>query len=54
MTPVTWIITIVMLGLTSASAADAEEIGGVSTPWHIWADDKIWFCRNFYLRQFEV
>jgi hypothetical protein len=54
MTPVTWIITIVMLGLTSASAADAEEIGGVSTPWHIWADDKIWFCCNLYLRQFEV
>ena len=52
MTPVTWIITIVMLGLTSA--ADAEEIGGVSTPWRIWADDKIWFCRNLYLRQFEV
>jgi len=36
-----WIITLVMLGLTSASAADAEEIGCVSPTWRIWADDKI-------------
>jgi CreA protein len=41
MTPVRWLITMVALGLVIAMAADAEEIGCVSTTWRVWADDKI-------------
>jgi CreA protein len=41
MTPVRWIIPMVVLGLAIARAADAEEIGCVSTTWRVWADDKI-------------
>jgi CreA protein len=41
MTPVKWIMTIAMLGLAFSVAADAEEIGCVSTTWRVWADDKI-------------
>jgi CreA protein len=41
MTLVRWIMTIMMFYLAIASAADAEEIGCVSTTWRVWADDKI-------------
>jgi len=41
MTPVRWIMTIMMCCLANANAADAEEIGCVSTTWRVWADDKI-------------
>ena len=41
MHPVQWIMTILVLGLASAMAAEAEEIGCVSTTWRLWADDKI-------------
>jgi CreA protein len=41
MSPVRWIITIVVFGLAVSVAADAEEIGCVSTTWRVWADDKI-------------
>lgn len=41
MTLVRWIMTIMMFSLAIASAADAEEIGCVSTTWRVWADDKI-------------
>jgi CreA protein len=41
MTPVKWIMTIAILGLAFSIAADAEEIGCVSTTWRVWADDKI-------------
>ena len=38
---VTWIITIVGLGMALSFAAGAEEIGCVETTWRVWADDKI-------------
>jgi CreA protein len=38
---VRWMITVVLLGLALSTAADAEEIGCVSTTWRVWADDKI-------------
>jgi CreA protein len=41
MNPVRWMITMVLLGLALSTAADAEEIGCVSTTWRVWADDKI-------------
>ena len=41
MTLVRWIMTIMIFFLAIASAADAEEIGCVSTTWRVWADDKI-------------
>jgi CreA protein len=41
MNPVRWMITMVLLGLAISTAADAEEIGCVSTTWRVWADDKI-------------
>jgi CreA protein len=41
MTLVRWIMTIAMLGSALSIAADAEEIGCVSTTWRVWADDKI-------------
>jgi CreA protein len=41
MTLVRSIMIIGMLGLAFAMAADAEEIGCVSTTWRVWADDKI-------------
>jgi CreA protein len=41
MTLVRWIMAIMMFYLAIASAADAEEIGCVSTTWRVWADDKI-------------
>jgi CreA protein len=41
MTLVRWIMTIAMLGAALSIAADAEEIGCVSTTWRVWADDKI-------------
>lgn len=41
MNPVSWMITMVLLGLALSTAADAEEIGCVSTTWRVWADDKI-------------
>jgi CreA protein len=34
-------MAIMMFYLAIASAADAEEIGCVSTTWRVWADDKI-------------
>ena len=36
-----WIITMVTFGMALSIAADAEEIGCVSTTWRVWADDKI-------------
>ena len=41
MTLVRSIMIIGMLGLAFAMAADAEDIGCVSTTWRVWADDKI-------------
>ena len=41
MTLVRWIMTIMMFCLAIAIAADAEEIGCVSTTWRVWADDQI-------------
>jgi CreA protein len=41
MNPVRWMIAMVLLGLALSTAADAEEIGCVSTTWRVWADDKI-------------
>jgi CreA protein len=41
MTLVRWIMTIMMFCLAIAIAAEAEEIGCVSTTWRVWADDKI-------------
>jgi CreA protein len=41
MNPVRWMITMALLGLALSTAADAEEIGCVSTTWRVWADDKI-------------
>jgi CreA protein len=41
MTLARWTMTIMMFCLTIATAADAEEIGCVSTTWRVWADDKI-------------
>ena len=38
---VTWIMTMGVLGLALAGAAQAEELGCVSTTWRLWADDKI-------------
>jgi CreA protein len=46
MTRVRWIMATAMLYLTIAIAADAEEIGCVSTTWRVWADDKI--CVSAY------
>jgi CreA protein len=41
MTLARWIMTIATLGSALSIAADAEEIGCVSTTWRVWADDKI-------------
>ena len=41
MNPMTWMMTMLMLGLASAIASEADEIGCVSTTWRVWADDKI-------------
>src|SRR3712207_1996109 len=41
MNPARWIITMAIFGMALAVAADAEEIGCVSTTWRVWADDKI-------------
>jgi CreA protein len=46
MNPVRRIIVMVMLGMAVSLAADAEEIGCVSTTWRVWADDKI--CVSAY------
>ena len=46
MTRVRWIMGTAMLYLTIAVAANAEEIGCVSTTWRVWADDKI--CVSAY------
>jgi CreA protein len=40
MTPVRRLIAMVILGMASAIAAEAEELGCVSTTWRVWADDK--------------
>jgi len=41
MPPVRRLIAMCLLGMATAMAADAEEIGCVSTTWRVWADDKI-------------
>ena len=41
MSPARWIITMAIFGMALSTAADAEEIGCVSTTWRVWADDKI-------------
>ena len=46
MNPVQWIMTILILGLASSTAAEAEEVGCVSTTWRLWADDKV--CVSAY------
>jgi CreA protein len=46
MNPVQWIMTILVLGLASSMAAEADEIGCVSTTWRLWADDKV--CVSAY------
>jgi CreA protein len=46
MNPVQWIMTILVLGLVSSMAAEADEIGCVSTTWRLWADDKV--CVSAY------
>jgi CreA protein len=46
MTLMKWIVSIVMFCLAIVIAADAEEIGCVSTTWRVWADDKI--CVSAY------
>ena len=46
MNPVQWIMTLLLLGLASAMAAEADEIGCVSTTWRLWADDKV--CVSAY------
>jgi CreA protein len=38
---VRWTIAICLLGMATSSAADAQEIGCVSTTWRVLADDKI-------------
>jgi CreA protein len=41
MTPVRWIIALIILAWVVSVAADAEEIGCVETTWRVFADDKI-------------
>jgi CreA protein len=41
MTPVRGLITLIIVGIAMAAAAEGEEIGCVSTTWRVWADDKI-------------
>jgi CreA protein len=46
MTLVRWTLATAIFSLAMASAADAEEIGCVSTTWRVWADDKV--CVSAY------
>jgi CreA protein len=46
MHPVTRILLMVILGIASSVAAEADEIGCVSTTWRLWADDKV--CVSAY------
>jgi CreA protein len=41
MNPVRYLMALCLLGMIMAIAANAEEIGCVSTTWRVWADDKI-------------
>jgi CreA protein len=41
MTPVRGLITLIIVGIAMAAAAEGDEIGCVSTTWRLWADDKI-------------